>query len=56
MFQQRFYSSSQAHEKYPMILQWKHQLRRDTSDFIANDEIFFVCCNEYLEDTIQNNF
>ena len=28
----------------------------DTSDFIANVENFFVCCDKLLEDTIQNNF
>ena len=28
----------------------------DTSDFIANVENFFVCCDKFLEDTIQNNF
>ena len=28
----------------------------DTSDFIANVEILFVCCDKLLEDTIQRNF
>ena len=43
------------HEKSPDITN-KSIIWGDTSDFIANVEIFFVCCGKFLEDTIQNNF
>ena len=43
------------HEKSPDITN-KSIIWGDTSDFIANVEIFFICCGKFLEDTIQNNF
>ena len=55
IFQQRSHSSIQVHKNiswyYDKSISWG-----DTSDFIANFKILFVCWDNFLENTIHNNF